>query len=38
VAVINESASDKMIRELKEEIERLKMGGGAIAGGGGALS
>jgi hypothetical protein len=27
-----------MIRELKEEIERLKIGGGAISGGGGALS
>ena len=34
-AKINESPQDKMIRELKEEIERLRAGG-ATAGGGGA--
>jgi len=35
VAKINESPQDKMIRELKEEIERLKAGG---AGAGGSVS
>lgn len=34
-ATINESASDKLIRELREEIERLRAGG---AGGGGSGS
>ena len=34
-ATINESASDKLIRELREEIERLRAGGG---GGGGVGS
>lgn len=33
-AVINESPQDKLIRELKEEIDRLKLGG-ATGGGGG---
>ena len=38
VAKINESPQDKMIRELKEEIERLKAGGatGGPAGGAGS--
>ncbi len=36
-ATINESASDKLIRELREEIERLRAGG-ATGGGGGATS
>ena len=35
-ATINESASDKLIRELREEIERLRAGG--ATGGGGATS
>ena len=39
-AVVNESAQDKLIRELREEIERLRVGGAvegsaAAAGGGG---
>ena len=34
-ATVNESASDKLIRELREEIERLRAGGG---GGGGVGS
>lgn len=36
-AVINESPQDKLIRELKEEIDRLRAGGatGASPGGGG---
>ena len=36
-AVVNESAQDKLIRELREEIEALRGGGGgpAAAGGGG---
>lgn len=34
-AVINESPQDKLIRELKEEIDRLKLGG-ATGGGGGS--
>ena len=38
VATVNESPQDKLIRELKEEIERLRLGGGVIVGGGGALS
>ena len=33
-ATINESASDKLIRELREEIERLRAGGGGGGGGG----
>ena len=33
-ATVNESPTDKLIRELKEEIARLKKGG-ATAGGGG---
>ena len=32
--MVNESAQDKLIRELKEEIEKLR-GGGATGGGGG---
>ena len=37
-AVVNESAQDKLIRELKEEIERLRDGGatGSAREGGGA--
>ncbi len=35
-AKVNESAQDKLIRELREENERLKKGGGG-AGGGGAI-
>jgi len=34
-AVINESPQDKLIRELKEEIEKLKLGGATVGGGGG---
>ena len=34
-AKVNESAQDKLIRELREENERLKKGGGG--GGGGAI-
>ena len=34
-AVINENPQEKMIRELKEEIERLKKGGATAGGGGG---
>ena len=38
-AVVNESAQDKLIRELREEIEKLRSGGGgggnASSGGGG---
>jgi len=41
-AVVNESAQDKLIRELREEIEKLRLGGAvpgdpsaAAAGGGG---
>jgi len=36
--VVNESAQDKLIRELREEIERLRVSGGggmASPGGGG---
>ena len=32
VAKINESPQDKMIRELKEEIERLRLGGARLGG------
>ena len=31
-ATVNESASDKLIRELREEIERLRAGGGGSGG------
>ena len=34
-AVVNESAQDKLIRELREEIERLRDGGATGGGGGG---
>ena len=34
-AKINESAQDKLIRELREEIERLRSGGATEGGGGG---
>ena len=34
-AVVNESAQDKLIRELREEIERLREGGASGGGGGG---
>lgn len=38
-AIVNESAQDKLIRELREEIERLRgSGGGSGGGGGGAAS
>ena len=36
-AVVNETAQDKLIRELREEIERLRTtGGGGGSGGGGS--
>ena len=35
-AVVNESAQDKLIRELREEIERLRGGGASDAGAAGA--
>ena len=34
-AVVNESAQDKLIRELREEIEALRQGGATAAAGGG---
>lgn len=34
-AVVNENPQEKMIRELKEEIERLRKGGATAGGGGG---
>ena len=34
-AVVNENPQEKMIRELKEEIERLRAGGATAGGGGG---
>ena len=34
-AVVNESAQDKLIRELREEIEALRAGGATAAAGGG---
>jgi len=34
-ATVNESASDKLIRELREEIEKLRLGGATGDGGGG---
>ena len=34
-AIVNESPQDKLIRELKEEIEKLRLGGGGAGGGGG---
>ena len=34
-AVVNESAQDKLIRELREEIEALRAGGAVAAPGGG---
>ena len=34
-AVVNESAQDKLIRELREEIERLRDSGATGGGGGG---
>ena len=34
-AVVNETAQDKLIRELREEIERLRTTGGGGGGGGG---
>ncbi len=41
-AVVNESAQDKLIRELREEIEKLRTGGGGAGsdggGGGGGIS
>lgn len=35
-AVVNESAQDKLIRELREEIEKLRAGGAVAAGPSGA--
>ena len=37
-AVVNETAQDKLIRELREEIERLRTTGGGGSGGGGGGS
>ena len=37
-AKINESPQDKMIRELREEIEKLRAGGAIGGGGGGAAN
>lgn len=37
-AKINESPSEKLIRELKEEIERLRDGGGGGGGGAGGVT
>ena len=37
-AIVNESPQDKLIRELKEEIEKLRVGGGGDGGGGGAVN
>ena len=37
-AIVNESPQDKLIRELKEEIEKLRLGGGGGGGGGGAVN
>ena len=34
-AVINESPQEKLIRELREEIEALRQGGAKVGGGGG---
>jgi len=35
---VNENPTDKMIRELREEIERLKAGGATGGGGGGGAN
>lgn len=38
MAKINEDPQEKLIRELKEELDRLKKGGAVAGGGGGELS
>ena len=38
MAKINEDPQEKLIRELKQELDRLKKGGAVAGGGGGELS
>ena len=38
MAKINEDPQEKLIRELKEELDKLKKGGAVAGGGGGELS